>query len=80
VLYMLQDMADSSKTKHNEKNNADCNKYMDLTSLFDKLSEQISLPNVTNPSQFPPPYVVRVIIAYGRSDCKLEFCGSREAS
>ncbi|XP_064625081.1 BRISC and BRCA1-A complex member 1-like [Lineus longissimus] len=50
-----------------------------LTSLFDEVHANIKLPHVENPTVVPPPYVVRMILIYGRSHCIPEFKNGRES-
>ncbi|KAG8234034.1 hypothetical protein J437_LFUL013202 [Ladona fulva] len=48
-----------------------------LSSLFDVIRENIKLPSVEDPN-LPPPYVVRAILVYSRSQCVPKFYDGKE--
>lgn len=41
----------------------------DLTSLFNIIQSKVDLPFVDDVSVLPPPYIIRTIFVYGRSNC-----------
>ncbi len=48
------------------------NHYADISFIYSRSNERITLPrvpDVENAQSLPPPYVVRVIVLYGRSHC-----------
>ncbi|XP_069669034.1 BRISC and BRCA1-A complex member 1-like [Periplaneta americana] len=51
----------------------------DLSTLFDVINDHVTLPKVSEPSASPPPYVVRVILMYGRSHCVPKFVHGQES-
>ncbi|XP_072027388.1 BRISC and BRCA1-A complex member 1-like [Amphiura filiformis] len=51
----------------------------DLTSLFDQILEKVDLPFVEDMLVLPPPYIVRTIFIYGRSNCIPGFLDGRES-
>lgn len=52
---------------------------LDLSSLFELIEEKIDLPTIINPEIIPPPYVVRMIMVYGRSHCIPTFLKDKQA-
>ncbi|XP_071452787.1 BRISC and BRCA1-A complex member 1-like [Hetaerina americana] len=55
-----------------------CNSYC-LTSLFDVIKENVTLPVVENSAIVPPPYVIRPIIIYSRCQCIPKFSDGQES-
>ncbi|XP_077500461.1 BRISC and BRCA1-A complex member 1-like isoform X2 [Amblyomma americanum] len=53
-------LEDLNETRHCEN--------CDLTSLFDAISEHTHIPEVGREGAFPPPFLVRMILIYGRSN------------
>ncbi|XP_071953672.1 BRISC and BRCA1-A complex member 1-like [Antedon mediterranea] len=54
----------------------DCEEF-DMSSLFETLHENVTLPTVEN-ELLPPPYIVRTIMIYGRSKCIPTFGANKE--
>lgn len=50
----------------------------EISSLFELIYEKTELPRVDNPCIVPPPYIIRVIVVYNRSNCIPTFDGGRE--
>ncbi|XP_002740178.1 BRISC and BRCA1-A complex member 1-like [Saccoglossus kowalevskii] len=51
----------------------------DMSSLFDLIYEKVDLPPIKgNIEIIPPPYIVRTIMIYGRSNCVPEFHSGQE--
>lgn len=51
----------------------------DLSSLFDVISDHVSLPQVSEPNATPPPFAVRVVLLYSRSHCVPKFVHGQES-
>lgn len=51
----------------------------DLSTLFDVISDHVSLPQVSEPNATPPPYAVRVVLLYSRSHCVPKFVRGQES-
>ncbi|XP_013790944.1 BRISC and BRCA1-A complex member 1-like isoform X1 [Limulus polyphemus] len=49
-----------------------------LSSIFEIMSEQVELPMLSNPAVLPPPYVVRLLLIYGRSNTVPEIQRNQE--
>ncbi|XP_050402678.1 BRISC and BRCA1-A complex member 1 [Patella vulgata] len=43
----------------------------DMSLLFDAIDEKVTIPTVEDPI-LPPPYIVRILFLYGRSNCLIE--------
>ncbi|XP_031568003.1 BRISC and BRCA1-A complex member 1-like [Actinia tenebrosa] len=54
--------------EHLKPNEQETEDVFDMETLFQAIQSRISLPDLEDPS-LPPPYVVRVILMYGRSLC-----------
>ncbi|XP_046403819.1 BRISC and BRCA1-A complex member 1-like isoform X2 [Ischnura elegans] len=50
-----------------------------LSSLFDVIKENVTLPCTENPFIVPPPYVIRPIIVYSRCECVPKFTDGQES-
>nr|CAB3225057.1 BRISC and BRCA1-A complex member 1-like [Phallusia mammillata] len=77
IMFMMQDITNTTKPKENQDTEGQSS--VDISQLFDQIENHVTLPVVKNPSQTPPPYVVRLIFIYGRSQCKIEFLNGRES-
>lgn len=51
--------------------------HFDLSHLFSLIANQVSVPHCSNPAVAPPPYVIRTIMLYGRSQCLPQFLSGK---
>lgn len=78
LMMMLNDIASMPSARDNQQ--TDIDKIFDLSSMFDMILEHSGLRD--SPKQFvraAPPFIVRVIFVYGRSDTRLVFSSQRKS-
>jgi len=68
IISVLEDMSESQQGD-----------IFDLSTLFDVISDHVTLPQVSEPNATPPPFVVRVILLYSRSHCVPKFVHGQES-
>lgn len=74
LLYMLNDIA-STPMPSKAMNQQNKDSVFDLTDMFSVVKQHAGLPrlNMKQAAKMPPPYIVRVIFIYGRSNSRPKF-------
>lgn len=68
IIVELEELEEAAATTH-----------CDMSSLFDLIEQQVTLPQCSNPAVFPPEFICRTILLYGRSQCLPQFLEGKTA-